>query len=71
MKRQVHVYRSGNGLVVTLPVDWTRGLGLHAGMLLEMEYTDHEMAVRLPLPIPAPKKKDSLLLQLLKTTQIP
>jgi len=52
VKRPTKVYRNGSGLVVTLPSDWLRGLGIRAGEVLEMEYTDSSVTVRRPLPDP-------------------
>ena len=55
VKRPAKVFRSGsNGLVVTLPADWVRGLGLMPGTLLEIEYSDDEMIVRIPPRSPPP-----------------
>ena len=66
MKRPTKVYRNGSGLVVTLPSDWLRGLGIRAGDVLEMEYTDSWVSVR----IPEPARKDGILLKILKTTRV-
>lgn len=52
--------------MVTLPSDWLRGLGIRAGDVLEMEYTDSWVSVR----IPEPARKEGLLLQILKTTRV-
>lgn len=68
MKRPVKVFRSGsNGLVVMLPADWVRGLGLLPGTVLEMEYSDVAVTVRRPLP---PPPAISPVLKLLKKTQL-
>ncbi len=36
--RQATVYRHGTGLVVVLPVDWTRGMGIEAGDKVTLRY---------------------------------
>ena len=63
MKRKTKLYRSGHGLVVTLPADWIRGHGLVAGATLDMEYDDGNVRVM-------PEKPEGILLRILKTTKV-
>lgn len=39
--RHAKVWRSGTGLVVVLPKDWTRGMGVEAGDLVNLVYNGH------------------------------
>ena len=54
VKRTAKVWRVGSGLVINIPADWVRGLGLMPGTLLEIEYSDDEMIVRIPPRAPPP-----------------
>lgn len=37
-KRQAKIWRSGTGLVVVIPKDWCRGMGIEAGDFVDVVY---------------------------------